>query len=174
MFVLLMLVGCTHQPRTPVSTTPTTAPVDATLEFTAYNESVQATVSPPLGWRADPLKLSSDHAHQVWISPSGRTAFGVIRFSLPLPVGHEWALVGFMQNMKKSEGEGVLVSKQWDDTLPGIRFVADGGRYRVRTNLQVRGRSGWATYAGTLLAEPINDTELATAERAREATRMGK
>jgi hypothetical protein len=42
--------------------------------------------------------------------------------------------------------------------------------YKVRTNLFVRGLSGWAIYAGTLRAQPIEADELALAEQARERT----
>ena len=110
------------------------------------------------------------HAHQTWISPSGHTAYGIIRFKLPLPVGHELALFGFLQNMKAREGEASLISKQWDPRIDGMRFVAEGGLYKVRTNLFVHGLVGWATYAGTLRAYPVDEAELALAEQARERT----
>jgi len=166
--VSLALVGCaTHAPR------PTTRPTPPFSSDRIYWPAVLARVDPPPGWRADAVKASAQHAHQVWVSPTGDTAYGVIHFTLPLPVGHEWSLVGFLQNMKKSEGEATLVGKKWDADLPGLRFVADGGLYRVRTNLQVRGMQGWATYAGTLRAKPINEAELQQAESAREGTVVG-
>jgi hypothetical protein len=43
----------------------------------------------------------------------------------------------------------------------------------VRTNLFVDGFTGWAVYAGTLRAFPINQAELELAERAREDTVVG-
>ena len=138
-----------------------------------YVESVDASAVVPPGWHADPLKSSATHKHQVWTSPSGHTAYGIIHFMLPLPVGHDLALLGFLQNMKRTEGEATLVSKQWDPNLHAIRFVAVGGLYKVRTNLFVRGLDGWAVYAGTLRKEKIEAEELAQGERARELTRIG-
>src|SRR5690606_28773469 len=49
----------------------------------ALVEPVHAIASPPRGWAAEPLKQSDRHAHQVWMSPTGRTAYGVIHFALP-------------------------------------------------------------------------------------------
>jgi hypothetical protein len=135
---------------------------------------VEAVVVPPAGWRAEPLKSSEKHNHQVWISPSGNTAYGVIRFKLPLPVGAELVLRrGFLPEMKRTEGEATLVSSERDRKLPGLRFVADGGRYRVRTNLITRGWKGWAIYAGTIRNAEIVPAELALAELAREHTSVG-
>src|ERR1700733_14023629 len=54
--------------------------------------TVRAVCDPPVGWAAEPLKSSSHHAHQVWLSPSGATAYGVIHFGLPWPVGDALAL----------------------------------------------------------------------------------
>ena len=127
-----------------------------------------------MGWRAEPLKASDRHNHQVWISPSGNTAYGVIRFKLPLPVGPETVLrYGFLPEMRKTEGEATLISSRRDPDLPGLRFVADGGKYRLRTNLLTRGWKGWAVYAGTLRERPVDADELALAEVAREQTTIG-
>src|SRR5689334_22369708 len=84
------------------------------LQPPTYWAAVQSEVTPPVGWRPDPLKISSDHTHQVWLSPTGRTAYGVILFHLPLPVGHEVALRGFMAQMRRTEGQAQLISKHWD------------------------------------------------------------
>src|SRR5439155_20095615 len=138
------------------------------LDKSFYLTTVDAFVTPPAGWAPDPLKKTSRHAHQVWISPSGRTAYGVIHFKLPFPIGHELALWGFMQEMRKSQGEGHLISKRWDQNLRGMRFVSEGGLYALRTNLLVRGFEGWAIYAGTLRHQQIVAEELAAAEGARE------
>ena len=78
------------------------------------------------------------------------------------------------RHVRRSEGEATLISKKWDDKLPGLRFVAQGGRYVVRTNMTVRGFHGWACYAGTLRAEPVEADELKLAEEARERTTFGK
>ena len=137
-------------------------------------EPVEAVVVPPAGWRAEPLKSSEKHNHQVWISPSGNTAYGVIRFKLPLPVGPDLVLRrGFLPEMKRTEGEATLISSERDRDLPGLRFVAEGGRYRLRANLITRGWKGWAIYAGTVRSEEIVPAELAIAELAREHTRVG-
>ncbi|CAA9390757.1 MAG: hypothetical protein AVDCRST_MAG64-1188 [uncultured Phycisphaerae bacterium] len=144
------------------------------LSSTEPNSSVEAMVVPPLGWRADPLKSSAKHQHQVWISPSGNTAYGVIHFKMPLPVGADAALrFGILPEMRRTEGEARLVSSRRDRDLPGLRFEAEGGQYHLRSNLITRGRQGWAVYAGTLRAKEIVPDELALAELAREHTAVG-
>lgn len=131
---------------------------------------LDAICAVPRGWKPDPLKQSDNHEHEVWISPSGHTAYGVIHFHLPWPVGHELALWGFLSQMRESEGEGKLISKQWDANLKGLRFVAEGGQYTVRTNLFAHGFTGWAVYAGTLRKYPVEQKELDIAIHAREQT----
>jgi len=54
-----------------------------------------------------------------------------------------------------------------------MRTVAEGGPYKVRSILRIRGSDGWSVYAGTLRDQPVDDRELAIARRAREATRVG-
>jgi hypothetical protein len=94
----------------------------------------------------------------------------VIRFRMPLPVPVELALVGFMAEMRRAEGEGRVLESKTDKNLPGLRFVAEGGRYKIRTNLRVRGSGGWAVYAGSLRSRAENMAELVQAEQSREAT----
>ena len=132
---------------------------------------IDARVTPPLGWTADPLKASDRHNHQVWVSPDRGTAYGVIYFTLPLPVGEELALRGFLAEMKRSEGEATLLSKNRDGEQ--IRFVAEGGKYRIHGTLLTRGLRGWAVYAGTLRSRSIAVDELALAVQARENTALG-
>ena len=154
-------------------------PVDEQVFFPGLTtpvpmQEVEATVAPPAGWTAEPLKTSERHNHQVWISPSGNTAYGVIRFKLPLPVGPDLVLRhGFLPEMRRTEGEATLISSQRDPELPGLRFVAEGGKYRLRTNLVTRGFRGWAVYAGTLRSQKIVAHELAMAEIARDNTTIG-
>lgn len=149
-------------------------PIFGGLDTPAPLEAVEAVVSPPLGWKPDPLKASDRHNHQAWISPSGNTAYGIIRFKMPLPIGAELALRhGFLPEMKRSEGEARLISSERDPGLPGIRFIAEGGLYRLRTNMITRGWRGWAVYAGTLRKAEIVPDELALAELAREHTTVG-
>jgi hypothetical protein len=79
----------------------------------------------------------------------------------------------FLREMKKKEGEATEFSYASDSTLPGARFVCEGGRYRMRVNLIVDGFDGWAIYAGTLREFDIVPEELALAEQARERTIIG-
>ena len=168
--------GCVARPRY-AATAPaisTTAPTTQGLDEGDYVEAVEAVCMPPAQWIAQPLKRSSRHTHQIWLSPSGRTAYGVIHFGLPVPVGHELVLWYFMKEMRRVQGEAELLAKQWDPNLRTLRFVASGGRYTIRTNLSVRGFDGWAIYAGTLRDGPIEQNELDLAERAREHTVLGQ
>ncbi len=137
-----------------------------------YRDDLQATVTPPPGWVAQPVDRGSNHVTQVWVSPTGDTALGVIRFTLPLPVGHEWALWGFLQNMRKSEGRAELIEKRWDDSINALRFVAEGGRYRVRAVLRVHDIRGWSVFAGTLTGRAVNEAELQQAQTERERVRV--
>ena len=136
----------------------------------SFDGDLSAVVAPPLGWKPDPLKKADNHTHRVWVSADGDAAYGVIAFSLPFPVGPDLVLWGFLQNMRKSEGEATLVEKRPDPDLPGVRFVADGGRYRIRGNLVVDGFGGWVVYAGTLREKPVNFADLRQAQLARERT----
>lgn len=129
---------------------------------------------PPVGWTRKPLITTADHSDQIWLSPTGATAYGVIHFSMPLPAGLNLALAGFLNQMKKNKGEAVLLERQEDPTLPGIRFVAEDFTHVIHANLLVEGWEGWAVYAGTLRGGPINRDELDIAVRAREHTRVGR
>jgi hypothetical protein len=75
--------------------------------------------------------------------------------------------------MRKTEGEAKLLSRRSDPRLPGVRFVAEGGQYRLRANLLTRGFRAWAVYAGSLRGQPEVPDELALAEAAREQTKIG-
>jgi hypothetical protein len=162
------LIGCrATPPHLPA------ARIDQGLSAPIFISALQASCVPPVNWKPDPLKQSATHTHQVWISPGGNTAYGVINFRLPLPVGHELALWGFLNEMRTTEGEATLLEKGWDPNLGTLRFVAEGGKYTVRTNLFVHGFTGWAVYAGTLRAFPVNQNELDLAERARQNTVVG-
>jgi hypothetical protein len=137
------------------------------------NLDVLAQCDPPTGWIAQPLRRSDHHTHQIWQSPSGKTAYGVMHFKLPVPVGVGLAHWGFLREMKKKEGEAIELSEREDPSLPGLRFVCEGGRYKMRVNMTVNGFEGWAAYAGTLRAEPEVPEELQLAEAARENTIFG-
>jgi hypothetical protein len=136
--------------------------------------AVDALADPPDGWKAEELKKSKDHAHQVWLSPTGKTAYGIIHFGLPLPVPATWILDPFLTEMKKSEGEATLIGQPTkDDALPGVRFTVEGGDYKMRVNLICKGFRAWAVYAGTLRNQEEIPSELELAERAREKTQVG-
>jgi hypothetical protein len=171
LIALLPLVPAGCQRYVATTTQPATSVVG--LVESEPNLEVEAIVSPPAGWRKDPLKNSSRHAHQVWVSPTGDTAYGVIRARLPLPVGADLALMGFMAEMRRSEGEGILISRDYDHDLPGLRFIAEGGPYRIHANLTTHGFATWTVYAGVLRGRPVNEAEFELAARAREATIIG-
>jgi hypothetical protein len=159
-FMLIFFCGCQNQSH---------------LEMSADESASAPTalfVMPPPGWVEKPPRVSEQSTTRVWVSPTGETALGEIRFTLPFPVGHEWALWGFLKNMKQSEGRADLIEKQWDAKRNALRFTADGGRYRVRTHLFVRGSAGVAVFAGTLLDRPINEAELLIAEQARDVVNV--
>ena len=143
------------------------------LNVPEVEEDVMAQCTPPLGWTREPLKSSDRHKHQVWLSPTKNTAYGVIHFKLPLPVGVSLVYWEFLREMKKKEGEATELSREDDPSLPGLRFVCEGGRYKMRVNLIVDGFDGWAIYAGTLRAYDEIPSELILAERARERTIIG-
>jgi hypothetical protein len=143
------------------------------IALPSHRADLQAMVTPPEGWQAEPLKASSKHTHQVWLSPTGHTAYGVIFFNLPWPVGEDLAVTAFIQQMARTEGKAELIDKEKDPDLPGVRFVAEGGLYRVRANMIVDGWRGWAVYAGTVVKNPVDEKELELAELARESTRVG-
>ena len=148
--------------------------VNAAISSPESYPTLEAMVTPPVGWQPDPLKRTNRHAHQAWISPSGKTAYGVIRMNLPLPfIGPEPVLRAFLDEMRRTEGQATLLSRATDRRLSGIRFVAEGGQYKVRTNLVVRGFRAWAVYAGTRRDAEEVPGELDLAERARERTKIG-
>lgn len=120
------------------------------------------------------MQTAAQSVHQTWVSPSGRTAYGVIRFTLPLPVGPDAALWGFLREMRRSEGEASLHSKSRDPQLGGLRFVAAGGRYNLRAYLVTAGWRGWIVYAGTRRDYEIAPDELDEAINARENTLLGE
>ncbi len=169
------LTGCHHALPTTQQTLTTQA-----AEQLIPLKTVDATVTPPAGWAPEPLKQDEKHRHQIWLSPSGHTAYGVIYMSLPLPAaiipgGAETVLEeGFLPNMKKTEGKADLVGEVTDDPKRGgIRFVAEGGFYLVRAFMVLEGMHAWAVYAGTERSAPVNVEELKLAEQARDRTVLG-
>lgn len=162
LFQLLLLIGCAQHTR---NFTPATKPSGQIVQ------TVSARCYPPEAWKPEPLKSSDRHTHQIWISPTGHTAYGVAHFTLPIPVGGDIVLFFFLQEMKNHEGEAHLLSKQWDAST--LHFKAQGGHYTVRANLQVRGLEGWIAYAGTRTDETVIPSELDQAAAARDQTQFG-
>lgn len=167
LLLALALTGCCTQPRA----LPATRPARADL-LMQRDETLNALVALPRGWRLDRDEQTSRHIQRLWISPTGDTAFAVIRIKLPLPVPGSLVMWKFVDEMKKNEGQAELLDRRDDAALGGIRFVAQGGRYRVHANLIRRGFTAWVIYAGTLTARGVNPPELEQAEAAREATRV--
>ena len=136
-------------------------------------KDLEAWVDPPIGWRADDIKENARHVHQVWLSPSGDTAYGVIAMKLPWPVGPDLLLWAFLDRMKQTEGQAQVLVKQRDDKLPGYHLVLDGNHYCLRCTLTVHDWRAWAVYAGTVRSAPILQNELELAEKARDDTVVG-
>ena len=170
-----LCIGCasSSSPSTPPSSRDAaqTAAFCEQLSAPTPVDELDALVVPPRGWTREPFKTSDRHNHLVWVSPTGGAAYGVIHFTMPLPVGEDLALHGFLAEMKRSEGEATLLSKNRDGER--VRFVAEGGKYRIRGILLTRGFGGWAVYAGTLRSQSPAVDELALAVQARENTALG-
>ena len=168
----IICVGCaTRGEPTPSPDTAQAASFRDELSPPTDVPELDARVVPPLGWTVDPtVENSNRHTQTVWVSPSGGTAYGVIHFTLPLPVGEEIALRGFLAEMKRHEGEAKLLSKNREGDR--VRFVAEGGKYRIRGILLTKAFQGWAVYAGTLRSRSPAVDELALAVQARENTAL--
>ena len=149
----MILAGCTHQ----------------TQNRAVRIEQLDAICLPPPGWTLKPSDQTDRYAQRVWVSPTGRTSYGVIRFIMPLPVGNNLALTGFLAEMKRTEGDSHLISKT--PLSDGrLAFVAEGGRYHTNGIILTRGTSGWAIYAGTLRSGPLALDEISLAVHARDST----
>ena len=167
----LMAGGCCCAP--PAKATPdTTLSRQDGLEALLPLAPVNAWVDPPIGWRRDKFDVDAKHAHVTWVSPSGDTAYGVVMMNLPFPVGPDMVLWGFLSHMQASDKRADLVSKHRAPDLPGLRFEAESGLYRIRVNLTVHNWQAWAVYAGTVLTKPENAAELALAEKSRDHTQV--
>lgn len=174
-----MAVGCGHRapessPRS-LSTQPATTHVDVLLPA-SYQDAVRAECRPPIGWTLQPAEKQPDSEHQLWVSPTGSTAYGVIvvrHWLMPL-ASDERVLGEFLKSMKASDGRADLLTKAHDGTLArgigGIRFDVTGGKYTLRASLISSGQRAWVVYAGTLNAKPADAAELRVAESARDHT----
>lgn len=132
--------------------------------------AVEAMIDPPIGWRQDKFLVDARHTHVVWLSPTGDTAYGVVLIHLPFPAPTELVLLGFLKEMARTDRFANLLVKTLAPDLPGLRFVAEGEKYKIRVNLAVRTWKAWAIYAGTLQSRPDNIEELKIAEAARDRT----
>jgi hypothetical protein len=142
-------------------------PADADLQ---HDPELRVRFRAPAGWCEDPVRVDRNSRQRVWISPTGDTAFGIIRFDLPVPVGHDLALWGFLRTMRRDDGQADLVEKRWDEQRQVLRFVVEGKTYRLRALLHVRSFGGWSVYAGSLRERPENLAEIEQAEQSRERT----
>jgi hypothetical protein len=148
-------------------------PADVGLAPYISIPEVEALCAPPAGWQAEPLRIGARSSHQSWLSPSRRTAYGVIRFVIPLPVGPDTVLPFFLKEMAKLEGSAILLDKYTGGGLPGLQLLTESDQYRTYSTLTTRGFRGWVIYAGTLRNEETNSEELELAQRARLATEVG-
>jgi hypothetical protein len=134
-------------------------------------EQLDAVCVPPPNWKLDRRDDTKRYVQRVWVSPSGKTSYGVIHFTMPVALGNSMALAGFLSELKRNEGEARLISKT--PLEQGLAFVAEGGRYRVNGIIRTRGKAGWAIYAGTLRAAPLAFDEVSLAVHARDSTIAG-
>ena len=161
-----VLAGC--RSNDPV---PQTA-VEAKLRGLHADTDVLAQCRPPLPWQPKPLEHFPRSVQRVWLSPTGRTAYGVIYIRLPLPVGPDLVLWRFIADMRDMEGDGRLISRERNGGGE-IRFVAETPRYRFNARLHTASRNAWVIYAGVRRDEPPDAEEFSVAESARDATIPG-
>lgn len=135
------------------------------------DQALDARCAPPVGWKVQREDQTDRFVQRVWVSPTGLTSYGVIRFNLPLPVGRDIALWGFLNELRSSEGEATLLGKTPEPER--LRFVAEGGRYRIDGTIVTRYLRGWCAYAGTLVGRDVALDELEQAVQARESTVFG-
>ena len=151
-----MVTGCAATPKSPRA---------------VHVTELDAICLPPAGWTLNRSEQTDRYAQRVWVSPTGKTSYGVVHFTMPLRLGNSIALAGFLSEMKRSEGDARLISKTpLDDRLA---FAAEGGRYRCNGIILTRGTAGWAVYAGTLRSGPLALDEISLAVHARDSTIPG-
>jgi len=169
--------GCAHRsishPRA-ASSSPTTLPTTSISDDTMAADTFGLTPQPPSGWKPKPIERDDSSTRQVWVSPTRATAYGIVRFGLPLPVGPGLALPGFIAETGHQQGTTRLISSEAHAASGGVQFVADMPLYRMRGILWTHGFTGWVVYASTERAAPVNDQELVAALHARDATVAAK
>lgn len=138
-------------------------------------KSFSVFASPPAGWTMKANTADPRAEHIVWTGPSGNTAFGVIFFRLPWPIGHDLTVrYGVLPEARRREGTAELLAKQWDPEIEGLRFTIRTPKYTAETKMFVRGTRGWAAYSGFQTTRPVNQEELEQAARAREDAEFGE
>ena len=162
----LVSIGCRSGHPAPKSL------VEANAVTLHADADVRARCPPPADWQAKPLELFPRSVQRVWLSPTGRTAYGVIYIRLPLPVGPDLVLWRFIADMREMEGDGRLISRERSDDGE-LRFVAENPRYRFNARLHTAGRDAWIIYAGVERDQPPDAAEFSLAESARDATVHG-
>src|ERR1700722_2581628 len=131
--VALAVGGCSWRKTRPAQ--PAALPAPSQLMPLYPLRVVDAYIDPPVGWKQDKLEVDSKHTHAVWLSPTGDTAYGIVLMNLPLPVGPDMVLWGFLNHLRQSDKQADLLTKVKAPDLPGLRFVAESGLYRIRVNL---------------------------------------
>jgi hypothetical protein len=164
--------GCAKKykrPPKPVEVADAAGVVPSPAPIREFNQ-FYAEIDPPPGWRFELTSESERHEHVTWISPGNNTAFGIVYFRMPLPVGHELAFkYGFLAEMRRKEGRAEVLEKRWDQEMEGLRFTVESRFFHVEAKFFVRGMEGWAIYAGSRLGYPVDEEEFETAQRVREA-----
>ncbi|HET6250601.1 MAG TPA: hypothetical protein VFE47_23135 [Tepidisphaeraceae bacterium] len=168
-----LTLGCSTQRNSPNPANTVAATSIPGLEPARRISALGAWVDPPTGWRLDKHDVDAKHAHFTWLSPSGDTAYGVVLMNLPLPVGPDMVLWGFLNHLRAADKKAEILQEEHAPELQGIRFVADSGLYRIRVNLTVHDWHAWAIYAGTVREKPERPGELLLASEARDHTRVG-
>jgi hypothetical protein len=168
--LLCLAAGCASRSPQPPRTR-LVADTDPALLDAAHDEDLDAVCYPPRGWRPEPLERLPRSVQRVWVSPTGHTAYGVIRIRLPLPLGPDLVLWRFVAELRKREGEGRLVSRERDGDE--IDFVAEGAEHRLTARLHTNAWNAWVIYAGVLRDGPIDPQEFPLAQAARDRTVPG-
>ena len=161
---------------------PTSRPVQG-IGRGYFEPRVQAFLVPPRGWQPGPVEALEDYTHLTWLSPGGKAAYGAIYLQIPgwvptaiIPVK---SLTGrvldeFVSRMRTDQGQADLLSSEWVDDADAMDFSVRGTTYTLQSRLTVRGKRGWVIYRGVLTGEVAPAEEVAVADRARDATAVGR
>ena len=124
--------GCAsaHREKNERTLPPVSTTKPAASSAVAFEPALRAWCAVPAGWNAKPLKHLSTGVHQVWVSPSGQVIYGVVAFQHPL--GFELTANAELAGrcfaaVKRTEGEGRVITQCDDSRTGGVRVVADVG-----------------------------------------------